>query len=285
MTESNSPFKLKNPTEYHLLASQQAETGMFMDDFSDCFTQPFLSPLSTSPPLPDFDDMESLSTGLNFSDQYHNPQNLGFFNQPENAEEESPSDYSSSLDIFSNNSLSSSYLYNHPRHNSISTGSPIIPNPNRMSSSFDQHQPFSAPAHVGHGFMGYMSGLTAFHHQPVDGNSLTATGSRSFEEYESIQMNQQRLTEKKRRRRESHNAVERRRRENINERIQELGTMLPQAMLDELTGVNGNNNNKPNKGAILRKSVDHIRTLQHEVTNHKQRIYELEMQLAVLSAK
>lgn len=81
--------------------------------------------------------------------------------------------------------------------------------------------------------------------------------------------------------------VERRRRENINERIQELGTMLPETMLEELASVNmnGNNNNKPNKGAILRKSVDHIRILQQEVTNHRQRIYELETQLASLSAK
>jgi hypothetical protein len=64
--------------------------------------------------------------------------------------------------------------------------------------------------------------------------------------------------------------------------------MLPETMLEELaSSVNvnsGNNNNKPNKGAILRKSVDHIRILQQEVTNHKQRIYELERQLASLSS-
>lgn len=80
--------------------------------------------------------------------------------------------------------------------------------------------------------------------------------------------------------------VERRRRENINERIQELGTMLPESMLEELASsvnANGGNNNKPNKGAILRKSVDHIRILQQEVTNYKQRIYELEKQLAGLT--
>lgn len=81
--------------------------------------------------------------------------------------------------------------------------------------------------------------------------------------------------------------VERRRRENINDRIQELGTMLPDTMLEELASsvnVNGGNNNKPNKGAILRKSVDHIRILQQEVTNHKLRIYELQRQLAGLSS-
>jgi hypothetical protein len=38
--------------------------------------------------------------------------------------------------------------------------------------------------------------------------------------------------EKRRRRRESHNAVERRRRDNINERIAELATLIPESMLD-----------------------------------------------------
>ncbi|EMD00929.1 hypothetical protein BAUCODRAFT_189575 [Baudoinia panamericana UAMH 10762] len=38
---------------------------------------------------------------------------------------------------------------------------------------------------------------------------------------------------KRRRRRESHNAVERRRRDNINERIQDLGTLLPQHRLED----------------------------------------------------
>ncbi len=39
------------------------------------------------------------------------------------------------------------------------------------------------------------------------------------------------LAEKRRKRRESHNAVERRRRDNINEKITELATLLPEAML------------------------------------------------------
>jgi hypothetical protein len=38
--------------------------------------------------------------------------------------------------------------------------------------------------------------------------------------------------EKRRRRRESHNAVERRRRDNINEKISELATLIPDCMLD-----------------------------------------------------
>jgi hypothetical protein len=38
--------------------------------------------------------------------------------------------------------------------------------------------------------------------------------------------------EKRRRRRESHNAVERRRRDNINDRISELATLIPECMLE-----------------------------------------------------
>lgn len=43
-------------------------------------------------------------------------------------------------------------------------------------------------------------------------------------------------SEKRRRRRESHNAVERRRRDNINEKITELATLIPECMLDPAAG-------------------------------------------------
>ena len=42
--------------------------------------------------------------------------------------------------------------------------------------------------------------------------------------------------EKRRRRRESHNAVERRRRDNINEKISELATLIPECLLDPASG-------------------------------------------------
>ncbi|KAJ2717219.1 hypothetical protein H4R19_000163 [Coemansia spiralis] len=74
--------------------------------------------------------------------------------------------------------------------------------------------------------------------------------------------------EKRRRRRESHNAVERRRRDNINDRIQELFALLPDTMTDL--------NVKPNKGAILKKSVEYIRQLQQALQNQNARLRELE---------
>lgn len=100
------------------------------------------------------------------------------------------------------------------------------------------------------------------------------------------------MNEKRRRRRESHNAVERRRRDNINEKINELSTLIPECLLVEAgAGPNGAANGlssefgtdmngdvlavgggldedaggassaalKANKGIILRKSVDYIR--------------------------
>ncbi|CAO3595940.1 unnamed protein product [Absidia cylindrospora] len=79
------------------------------------------------------------------------------------------------------------------------------------------------------------------------------------------QQHMQQIFEKKRRRRESHNAVERRRRDNINERIFELSTLLPDR--DAI---------KNNKGTILRKSVEHIRMLHEQVGKCQNRIQELE---------
>lgn len=77
----------------------------------------------------------------------------------------------------------------------------------------------------------------------------------------------QQLIDKKRKRRESLNAVERRR-DNINERIFELSTLLPER-----------NATKNNKGAVLRKSVDHIRLLHEKLNRYQQRVHELENML------
>lgn len=51
------------------------------------------------------------------------------------------------------------------------------------------------------------------------------------------------VSEKRRRRRESHNAVERRRRDNINEKITELATLIPEVMLDPSAPASGANAN------------------------------------------
>ncbi|GAN11356.1 hypothetical protein MAM1_0558c10915 [Mucor ambiguus] len=101
-------------------------------------------------------------------------------------------------------------------------------------------------------------------------DTLVSPTSPGSLEDEILQRNMQHIFEKKRRRRESHNAVERRRRDNINDRITELATLLPDR--DAV---------KSNKGTILRKSVDHIRLLHDKLRQHQQRIQELENMLEV----
>uniref|UniRef100_A0A7E4V933 BHLH domain-containing protein n=1 Tax=Panagrellus redivivus TaxID=6233 RepID=A0A7E4V933_PANRE len=58
-----------------------------------------------------------------------------------------------------------------------------------------------------------------------------------------------------RRKKDIHNMIERRRRYNINDRIKELGMMLPKSTAEEM---------KLNKGTILKASCDYIRQLQQD---------------------
>lgn len=68
---------------------------------------------------------------------------------------------------------------------------------------------------------------------------------------------------KERQKKDNHNLIERRRRFNINDRIKELGTLIPKSSDPEL---------RWNKGTILKASVEYIRKLQKD----QQRVRELE---------
>ncbi|CAJ1051277.1 melanocyte inducing transcription factor a isoform X1 [Xyrichtys novacula] len=68
---------------------------------------------------------------------------------------------------------------------------------------------------------------------------------------------------KERQKKDNHNLIERRRRFNINDRIKELGTLIPKSNDPDM---------RWNKGTILKASVDYIRRLQRE----QQRTKELE---------
>ncbi|KAG5519498.1 hypothetical protein PMAC_002126 [Pneumocystis sp. 'macacae'] len=97
-----------------------------------------------------------------------------------------------------------------------------------------------------------------------------------------------RLLEKHRKRRESHNAVERRRRDNINEKIQELATLVSESLFKNKTGSNSdvknlnNSDFKLNKGEILRKSVDYIRSLRNCINELNTRSQWLESEVVRL---
>lgn len=66
---------------------------------------------------------------------------------------------------------------------------------------------------------------------------------------------------KDRHRKEAHNMIEKKRRYNINDKIKELGTILPKFSQTEP---------KKNKGSILKMSVDYILSLQTEVQNQNE---------------
>ncbi|CAI5796112.1 transcription factor E3 isoform X1 [Podarcis lilfordi] len=66
---------------------------------------------------------------------------------------------------------------------------------------------------------------------------------------------------KERQKKDNHNLIERRRRFNINDRIKELGTLIPKSNDPEM---------RWNKGTILKASVDYIRKLQKEQQHSKE---------------
>ncbi|XP_033647437.1 transcription factor EC-like isoform X2 [Asterias rubens] len=71
---------------------------------------------------------------------------------------------------------------------------------------------------------------------------------------------QVRAIAKERQKKDNHNMIERRRRFNINDRIKELGTLIPK---------NIDPDQRQNKGTILKCSVDYIMKLQKEQTRFK----------------
>ncbi|XP_068110069.1 microphthalmia-associated transcription factor isoform X7 [Hyperolius riggenbachi] len=77
------------------------------------------------------------------------------------------------------------------------------------------------------------------------------------------QESEARAMAKERQKKDNHNLIERRRRFNINDRIKELGTLIPRSNDPDM---------RWNKGTILKASVDYIRKLQRE----QQRSKELE---------
>uniref|UniRef100_A0A3B3QIY7 Melanocyte inducing transcription factor a n=1 Tax=Paramormyrops kingsleyae TaxID=1676925 RepID=A0A3B3QIY7_9TELE len=86
---------------------------------------------------------------------------------------------------------------------------------------------------------------------------------REFSVLKSNRCAEVRALAKERQKKDNHNLIERRRRFNINDRIKELGTLIPKSNDPDM---------RWNKGTILKASVDYIRKLQRE----QQRAKDLE---------
>ncbi|ORZ00727.1 hypothetical protein BCR43DRAFT_485703 [Syncephalastrum racemosum] len=263
------PMKLRNPTQYHLQQQQQQQPSPFYNtngspasdplDY-DNFSQTFMSPMSAAAPLDDLEDLDYQSGMVSYRQQHnqhnhHHPQPQHMIHHPQGVP--LPTASSSTGMPFPQGSPSS-YSF---------AGDEWSYQQQQQHQQQQQQLALSAPAN-----MDSHSPPNSF--MPPHQFGMGASPPKSLEDDYTMQMNLQMIMEKRRRRRESHNAVERRRRDNINDRIAELGTLLPETML-ETTGPY-----KPNKGIILKKSVDHIRTLQQEVNAYQQRIQDLESVLA-----
>ncbi|CAO1305930.1 unnamed protein product [Diamesa hyperborea] len=72
-----------------------------------------------------------------------------------------------------------------------------------------------------------------------------------------------------RQKKDNHNMIERRRRFNINDRIKELGTLLPKVNEFLYDIIQDLHIRQPNKGTILKSSVDYIKCLKYEVNRLK----------------
>uniref|UniRef100_A0A3Q3J698 BHLH domain-containing protein n=2 Tax=Monopterus albus TaxID=43700 RepID=A0A3Q3J698_MONAL len=96
---------------------------------------------------------------------------------------------------------------------------------------------------------------------PLPGLTISNTCPHNIKrEYTEAEV---RALAKERQKKDNHNLIERRRRFNINDRIKDLGTLIPKSNDPDM---------RWNKGTILKASVDYIRKLQRE----QQRAKELE---------
>merc|ERR1712066_1171560 len=98
--------------------------------------------------------------------------------------------------------------------------------------------------------------------EPVSEKSLHSTNMLDFMvKEEPLCEDDLRALQKDRQKKDNHNMIERRRRFNINDRIKELGTLLPkqnEQYYDIVRDV------RQNKGSILKASVDYIKILKRE---------------------
>ncbi|ODQ77095.1 hypothetical protein BABINDRAFT_24885, partial [Babjeviella inositovora NRRL Y-12698] len=79
---------------------------------------------------------------------------------------------------------------------------------------------------------------------------------------------------------------ERKRRDNINDKIQELLKLIPHSFFtDEQPKATGTKDGKPNKGQILTKGVDYIVFLQNAIDENNRKEVELQMKIKALEQR
>lgn len=145
---------------------------------------------------------------------------------------------------------------------SASAGSPFD------TSSLQQYYSMSVPVR------GHFDSRIQQHPSSINSqaSSFSSFPPQGIEDTKQLEL----INERRKKRRESHNQVERRRRDHINEKIQELSMLLPEFPTDA--------QNKPNKGIILKRSVDYLRHIHVFAEKQMERNRELEVVLSKICA-
>lgn len=148
-----------------------------------------------------------------------------------------------------------SLLYTNQIQNAITSNS-------KISKSVSQSSPVaikSSPTIVN-------TRLSQFSRSPSSNNRLFGGNIQPTVSSSCPQLTEQELKawQKDRQKKDNHNQIERRRRYNINDRIKELGTLLPRN-IDDPKHFELVKEMKQNKGTILKASVDYLRLLKQEV--------------------
>uniref|UniRef100_A0A3Q0TCQ7 Transcription factor EB n=1 Tax=Amphilophus citrinellus TaxID=61819 RepID=A0A3Q0TCQ7_AMPCI len=165
----------------------------------------------------------------------------------------------------------------------------VIDNIISMQSSYDDFQSYTDPVQMSNTLPLSSSHLDVYTGSSMKGPAIAMTSNScpaNLTIKRELSDAEARALAKERQKKDNHNLIERRRRFNINDRIKELGTMIPKT--NELDV-------RWNKGTILRASVEYIKRMQKDVQRTREvennfkrmeiankqlllRIQELEMQ-------
>ncbi|XP_028589962.2 transcription factor EB [Podarcis muralis] len=248
---------LENPTTYHLQRSRDKKVQEFLSETYGNKFAPLLSAPSPKPP-------PSVSPGVR-------PSHV----MPSSAGNSTPNSPMAMLNIGSNPEREIDDVIEDIMQLTTTVGciNPEIHMPNTLPLSSSHMNVYSSDLQMTPSVVGMTSSSC-----PAD-----LTQKRELTDAEN------RALAKERQKKDNHNLIERRRRFNINDRIKELGMLIPKA---------GDLDVRWNKGTILKASVDYIRRMQkdlqrsRDLENHSRhlemankqlwlRIQELEMQARV----
>ncbi|XP_008107897.1 transcription factor EB [Anolis carolinensis] len=250
---------LENPTTYHLQRSRDKKVQDFLSETYGNKFAPLLSAPSPKPP-------PSASPGVRPTPSHVLSSSAG---------NSTPNSPMAMLNIGSNPEREIDDVIEDIMQLTTTVGciNPEIHMPNTLPLSSSHMNVYSSDLPMTPSVVGMTSSSC-----PAD-----LTQKRDYTDAES------RALAKERQKKDNHNLIERRRRFNINDRIKELGMLIPKA---------GDLDVRWNKGTILKASVDYIRRMQkdlqrsRDLENHSRRleiankqlwlrIQELEMQARV----